>query len=975
MKNILMMKYSTMLIENQKSKIVNCLAILLSAILAFIPIGAIAQQETDEFEAVEKSFEVDNSPVQVAFRTVERNNLLGGVSVVNVSDMMTKAFTMSSFDYLDGTTGGFNGTNSNIWGNSGMLVIIDGIPRDNNNVLPSEIEQVTILKGAAAIALYGSRAAKGVIQITTKRGKPGDLSISIRANSGIAVPKSYPRYLGAAEYMTLYNEARNNDGLTARYTPEDIYNHGAGINPYRYPDLNFYKTDYLKKAYNVSEVMAEITGGNESAQYYTTMGYAREGSILKVGNAKDDNTSRMFIRGNIDIKLHELITATVDANATFYDATTANADFWDGAANLRPNRITPLIPLSYIEPNDELSLAMTNASSYIIDGKYFLGGSQLDPTNPIADAYAAGTGKWVSRQFQFNGGMNFNLRDVADGLFFRGKYGVDYATTYNQSYDNDYATFTPSWTNYAGADMIGSLTQYGVDGKDGKQNISDPTYRTTTFFSGQLDYTKALDGGHNIFAMLLANGWMRKVDGIYQATQNANLGLQLSYNFNHKYYADFSAAVPYSPKLSEGNRIAFSPTGTLGWRLTGEEFMSGQNIFDDLMLTVSGGIIHSDLDIRYEDGDNVTDYFLYKAIVERNSWWTWGDAHGQYIMSFRRGENPDLGFIKRKDVNVGLRGSLLKGSISFDANYFFSRTDGGLARVSSLYPVHFTQTYPESSIIPFVNYEIDDRQGVDFSVYFNQNISDVFLSLGVSGIYQTDKAMRRDENYEFDYQTRVGRRLGQIWGLENDGFFNSTGEAESSIQTFGEVKQGDLKYKDTNGNNVIDSNDEVFLGSWRNPVTLGINLTLKWNRFTLFAMGTGYFGAYGLKNDDVNGNNRNYYWSGRGDRKYSEVVRDRWTEETKNSATYPRLTTTNGDNNFRSSDFWLFKTDRFQLSMVQVTYDVPTKFFSSEVVKNLSVYMGGYSLLTISKERKHHEMTVGGAPQTRTCILGVKATF
>lgn len=939
------------------------IAILLSAVLSFISFDAAAQQETDEFNTDENPIEVDNYPVQVAFRTVEQQNLLGGVSVINVENFMNKAYGLGI--QIDALIGGVDGALS--WGMNDLLVVVDGIPRDQDNVLPSEIEQVTVLKGAAAVALYGSRAAKGVIIITTKRGTPGDLKISIRANSGIHVPKSYPKYPGAAEYMTLYNEARVNDGLPALYTQEDIYNHGSGINPCRYPDLNFYNSDYLKKVYNRSEAMAEISGGNETAKYYTTMGYYREGSILKVGNTKDDNVSRMFIRGNIDVRLHELITATVDANATFYDAASARTDFWSGAANLRPNRITPLIPLSYVEGNDDPSWALLNASSNIIDGKYFLGGTQLDPTNPIAAAYAAGTGKSVSRQFQFNGGVNFNLRNVADGLFFRGKYGIDYATTYNQAYENQYATYTPSWTNYAGTDMIGTLTQNGVDSKDGKQNISSPTYRTTTYFSGQFDYTRSF-GKHNIFAMLMANGWLRKTNAEYQSIQSANLGLLLSYNFSHKYYADFTAAVPHSTKLPEGKRNAFSPVGTLGWRLTGEDFMSSQTVFDDLILTVSGGIIHSDLDITANN--NGRGYFLYSGILEGNSWWTWGDAHGQQIMSFRRSDNPNLGFVKRMDVNVGLKGSLLKKMLTFDMNYFFSRMDGGFTRrTEGLYPVYFTQGYPESSIVPYVNFNIDDRQGVDFSVYFNQKANDFSYSAGINGMYLTTGAVKRDENYGFDYQTRTGRPLNQIWGLQHLGFFKDQDDIDNSLpQSFGALKPGDLKYKDQNGDGFIDSNDEVYLGTWNSDLVLGLNLTLKWKNISLFAMGTGYFGGKTIKTND-------YYWSGRSDRKYSEVVRNRWTPETKNTATYPRLTTTNGDNNFRNSDFWVCNNNQFHLSLVQLTYDFPTTMFQRGFVKDLSVYAGGYNLLVLAEEREFFELNVGAAPRTRFFNLGIKATF
>lgn len=160
--------------------------------------------------------------VQVAFRSIDRNDLLGGVSVIDMKEMSEKVYTTYSLSLVDNVVGGFNG---NIWGNNEYLVIVDGMVRDANNVLPHEIDQITLLKGASAVVLYGPRAAKGVISITTKRGEVGDLRINIHANSGFYTPKSYPKYLGSAEYMTLYNEARLNDGLTANYSQEDIYNH------------------------------------------------------------------------------------------------------------------------------------------------------------------------------------------------------------------------------------------------------------------------------------------------------------------------------------------------------------------------------------------------------------------------------------------------------------------------------------------------------------------------------------------------------------------------------------------------------------------------------------------------------------------------------------------------------------------------------------------------------------------------------
>lgn len=900
--------------------------------------------------------------VEVAFRAIDEQDLLGGISKIDVEDLTKKAFTTSSLDFVENVVGGVNG---NIWGMDEYLVVIDGMVRDANNVLPSEIQQITILKGAAAVVLYGSRASKGVIQITTKRGQAGDPRINIRANTGMQLPKSYPKYLGSAEYMTLYNEARINDGLDPSYSIEDIYHYASGENPYRYPDLDMYSSDYLRTMYNRSEAIAEIVGGNQRVRYYSTTGYSRENSLLKVGNSANNYVSRLFVRGNLDINLRDFIKVKTDANVTFYDSYTAAGNWWSNAATFRPNRVSPLIPLNYLEENDIPSWNTINASNYLIDGKYFLGGTQLDPTNPVADSYAAGDNKFVSRQFQFDSQFDVDLRSLLEGLHFRTRYGIDFALSYNQGYSNQYATFEPSWTNYAGKDLIASITQYGTDNKSGNENISNSAYRYTYNFASQFDYSRTFNKDHNVFGMIVANAWQRRQSGEYHQLTNANLGLQASYNYQHKYYVDFSSALPYSTKLPEGNRLGFSPTLTLGWRPTKEAFFDN-TACDDLMLTVSGGIINQDMDIS--TSDNPMGYYLYKAIVQRGGWYSWADLGGEAATEFQRGENREMTFVKRKEINMGLKGSLWNKLLTFDLNYFIGKMDGDIAQVNSLYPIYFTQVgYPASSIIPYVNYNVDNRSGFDFSIYLNKKISEVDLSLGVSGMYYNSEAGKRDENYEFDYQTRIGRPVNGLWGLQNLGFFNDQEDIDNSpAQKFGEVKPGDIKYKDQNGDKIIDSNDEVFLGRWDTPYRLGINFTAKWRNFTLFAMANGYFGGYGMKDNS-------YYWV-RSDNKYSEIVRNRWTESTKETATYPRLTTTSGDNNFRYSDFWLYKADRLNLSQMQLTYDIPTPMQGS-IIKGISVYFSGYNLLTLSKERKYLEMNVGSAPQTRFFNIGIKGTF
>lgn len=752
----------------------------------------------------------------------------------------------------------------------------------------------------------------------------------------------------------------------ANYSQEDIFNHASGSNPYRYPNFDMYSSEYLKKAYNRSEAIAEISGGSEKVRYYTTTGYYRESSLLKVGKTEDNYVSRFFVRGNVDMQLHKFITAQADANVTFYDSYSANVDWWGQTATLRPHLVTPFIPLSYIEATDQNSLNAVLNSSYLQDGKFFFGGTQQHPTNPVADAYAAGDSKFVSRQFQFNTRFDVNLSPLLKGLYFRAKYGIDYASTYNQGYSNSYATFAPTWSNYNGEDIISSITQYGKDEKSGTENISNSAYRYTYNVSGQFDYQNTFNEDHNVFGMILANAWQTQRSGHYHRTTNANLGFQASYNYQHKYYADFSVAMPYSTKLPTGNRVAFSPTVTLGWNLANEKFLEN-SIFDNLMLTASVGIINQDLDITASDNED--GYYLYKTVVQKGGWYSWGDNGGLAATEFQRGNNPDMTYVKRKEFTAGLRGSMWSNLINFDINFFTSKMDGGLVRPGSLYPNYFTQIgYPSSSIIPYVNFNVDQRTGFDFSVYANKKVGEVDLTLGVSGMYYKSTAKKRDENIEFSYLSAVGRALNGYWGLESEGFFRDEAEITSApTQTFGDVKPGDIRYKDQNNDGKIDDNDRVFLGRWDSPLMSGINLTVKWRDFTFFAMGNLYLGGHGMKDNS-------YYWMS-GDSKYSEITRNRWTPETAATATYPRLTTTNGANNLRTSDFWIYKNDRFNLSQVQLTYAMPQNVLRGTFIKGLSFFANANNLLMIAKERKVLEMNVGSAPQTRFYQLGFKGTF
>ena len=465
--------------------------------------------------------------------------------------------------------------------------------------------------------------------------------------------------------------------------------------------------------------------------------------------------------------------------------------------------------------------------------------------------------------------------------------------------------------------------------------------------------------------ILLANGFQQSISEQYHRTSNANIGVYLGYDYQDKYFVNFSEAVVHSAKLPEGNRQAYSPTFSLGWRLSEEDFLNQSEVVDELKFTVSAGILHTDIDID--------DYFLYQSIYTQTdgAWFNWRDGALSRSTDSRRGENNDLTFAKRKEINLGVEASLFDEKFQIQGSFFANEISGGVIQADILYPSHFVTYWPNSSFIPYVNYNEDERIGFDFNINWKEQFGGVETTLGLVGTYYNTTATRRAEMHQDTYQNRQGNPLDAIWGLESQGFFSSVEEIENSpIQSFGQVAPGDIKYKDQNADGVIDAQDEVYLakGGWfGSPFTLGVNFTAKWKDFTFFALGVGRFGAHAMKNSS-------YFWID-GEDKYSIIVRDRWTQETSETASYPRLTTTNSNNNFRSSDFWLYSTDRFDLAKVQISYNLPKALYAKSFVSELGVYINGSNLLTVSSEREILELNVGQTPQNRFFNLGLKAIF
>ena len=970
--------------------------IFLLAMLVASPLTAGAQTADDADSTVVKK------KVHVAFRDVDADHLLGGISYVDMEELSKKDYTQGSLEDMLGLVGGWNG--NNLWGmdndrldngddNSNLpLVIIDGVKRPSNNVLPSEIEQITFLKGAQAVVLYGSKGAKGAILITTKRGKVDGLQITANANTGWHFVKELPEYLGSAEYMTLYNEARKNDGLDPAYTQQDIYNHASGINPYRYPNVNYFSDEYIRKSYNRSEGTIEIQGGGTRAHFYTNINYYRAEDLINFGNAKDNYTDRFSVRGNVDLLVNKVIKGWANVSATFYNENKNKGDFWSEATTMRPNypeNAAPLIPIDMVDPNASKALATLGKSLNLLDGQWFPGGSTGTTKNVIANCYFGGKTTLVRRQFQFDAGIIYDMDQFVKGLSFKTLFSIDYAAGYSHSYDNEYAVFVPKWSNYNAKDQIVSITQQGNERVTGHMSMSGTKYAQTITWNGHFDYDHTFANKHHVTGMLLANMYTTTRSGEYHRYANANLGLQAGYDYMGRYFADISLAGVHSARLPEGNREALSHSFTFGWNIAKEKFMKGTGI-DDLMISASFSNLNEDIDVYL--GNKY--YYIYDASWSSGAGsFSWNEGSSANRTYSTGGSNPSLDFIHRKEFALSLRGSFFNKLLTAELTYFNTNMTGYIIDNPSFFPSHLSDNLA-GTFKPAINNNESNRKGLDFSIKAQKKFGDVHAELGLVGTYLTTKWKTYDETVDPTTAWRnsagqhmhEGYALDVLEGLKCQGFytaddFDITTAADGKttytlkaglpkVSYTGDLQPGDLKYEDVNGDGKIDNKDKVELGksgTYGAPWTIGLNLTLKYKNWTLFILGNGQFGAKGMMNST--------YYNMQETDKYSVNVRDRWTPETAETATHPRLTTKRTTNNTQASTFWLYSTDRFNLRKVQLTYDFPKEMFEGKIVKALSIYVNGNDLLTFSKHRKMMETSVGYPPQTRFYNLGVKATF
>lgn len=886
----------------------------------------------------------DKDEVNMPFGTFKQRLIPGAVKALDVKKIQMYDYQRSYSGILRGRIPGiFGSTNFRQFGSP--LLVIDGIPSSEMEFNIEQIEQITVIKDLASAMLYGVQAENGIILMKTRRGKPLKRTLNFTAERGINIPISYPKYLNAADYMELYNEALANDGLDPRYTIDQITNTRNGSDPIRYPDEDYYNSTYLRDFSTYNNIVGQASGGNDIAQYYVNVGWMRDNSILKLGEGGNEKNDRFNVRGNVNYKLTDFLNIIFDGAAIFNNNyapryTSASNNFWALSTTFRPNNTPVLIPASLMKDQDMLK------ASKLVDDKYLLGGTSEYQTNIYGELTRNGPRILNDKLINLKIGLELDLGSIVQGLSASGNLSFDVYNILQLDINNSYAVYRP---NYA-ADTVRNFTKYKNDQKVQEQTLSSVTFYRRNSVYGTLDYHRIFKDKHNVTINGLAYRDEYITEAVIQPTKHLHFGIRANYTYDNKYIAELTGVYTGSVKLYWSTPWAFTPGIGLGWILSEENFLKDNSLINYLKLRTNFAVINTD--------EALTSYRLGQNLFTSSGTFYFNEGNNYNFGRVLSLGNPSIGFEKKMNYNLGFESMLLDYKLGFEASYFYYKNYDMLARRQNYHPIYLLTP-------PYENYGSNQTQGIELGLNTRQKIGDLEMTFGTNFAYAIPKILVIDEvEYEVAYRQRVGTATDAILSYVALGLFKDQAEIDAApVQTFGTVKPGDIRYKDLNNDNIIDENDQHVIGNSSARIQYGFNLHLKYKSFELFTLGTGQYGQKRYYNNS-------YYWI-YADRKYSEVVWDRWTPATAETATYPRLTTLSNPNNFRNSTFWLYDNNWFTLHTAQLTYNIP----KIRGVDDARVFLRGSNLFTISKIKNKTQLNIGSSPQVRVVSLGLNLSL
>lgn len=832
-------------------------------------------------------------------------------------------------------------------GNNGILLVVDGLERDNNwqalkYITPEEVESVSVLRDAAALALYGYRGVNGVVNIVTKRGKYDTREINFSYDHAFNYMTRKPELADAYTYASALNEALTNDGKQVRYSQNELNAFKNGTSPYLYPNVNWWEEVFRDRGASDIATLS-FRGGSTKMRYYTMMNLQNNRGFIKNFDTNADySTQEKYSKANFRTNLDIDLSPKTKMQANIMGILNEFSRPGMGSDNL--------ISKLYQLPSAAFPI---RTESGLWGGNTTWG----ENWNPVALTEGRAYSKGHTRGLYADMSLRQDLSSLTKGLGASVRIGYDNLASYWENHTKGYKygmASVASWEN--GLPIAGEEITGGKDTEMSGDSKLDWQYRAFNF-QMNVDWQRQF-GVHSLYSMLLYTYKYDNAKGINNTFYRQNAGWYTHYGFKNRYFADFTLMASASNLLAPDHRWNVSPTVGLAWLISNEKFMQSQNVVDFLKLRASFGMLNTDN-------------------IPGNGYWneTVGGGNGYPINNNFGG---DGGWHEGRLASVnGTTEKAYKYNAGVDATLFKGLTltvDGFYERRSDIWVSSDGQN---SAVLgasgSYVNAGIVDSWGTEIGANYYKKMGNVELNLGGTFTYNRSKIIEMlEEPAAYDYTRSTGNPVGQIFGLQAIGYFVDQADIDNSLpQQFGPVKAGDIKYKDMNGDKVINSDDRVAMGynSTCPEIYYSFSLGLEWK-------GLGFSAQFqGVENYTAILSGTYYHPLVDNTTISNYVYRNRWTPETPN-ARFPRLTTETVDNNLQTSSLWLADRSFLKLRNCEVYYKLPSSWLNRFWVKNAKVYVRGVDLLCFdSIDQLDPEAMNNSYPATRSIHVGLSVGF
>ena len=882
--------------------------------------------------------------------TQKKLTVTGAITNVDVSQM--KQFPSSNFtNALAGNVPGIiamqssgqpGKSTSRFWvrgistfgASASAMILVDGFERNNIDDLNIEdIESFSVLKDASATAIYGSKGANGVILITTKHGKAGKININVKGEASYNTRTITPKFIDAPTYANLLNEARVTRNLAPQYQPEELALIRSGLDPDFYPNVDWSKL-LLKNGAMSYRADLSMSGGGNTARYFVSLSYVEDQGMYNTDETlrKKYDTNANYKRWNYRMNVDIDVTPTTIIKL--------------GVSGNLNKRNSPGLGDQYLWSElfgfNALSSPVLYSNGYV--PAY---GNNIHQMNPWVSSTRTGYNEEWDNNIQTNVTVEQKLDFITKGLSFTGRFGYD---TYNSNHI--YYRLWPAMYRANSRDSQGNIIWDKLFEETSMSQTSGGDGSRHEFLEALLRWDRTFDKLHNFSAVSRFTQderiQTRNIGtDIKNSVSKRNQGLagQLTYNYALRYFIDFNFGYNGSENFADHRRYGFFPAFSLAWNVAEEPLVKKAlpwlNMFK---LRYSWGKVGNDNMGRFP--------YLYTLDYTPNIGYNWGSNLSSGTIPgihYTQMASPNVTWEVARKTDFGFDFVAFDNKFSLTMDYFHEKRTGIFIQRMFLPDITGLESYP------WANVGAVKSQGFDGNFQYKDHIGEINWTVRGNITYSKNTILERDEeNNVYAYQYGKGYRVNQQRGLIALGLFRDYDDIRNSPkQSWGTVQPGDIKYKDVNGDGIVDDGDRVAIGATDTPSLIyGLGASVSWRGFDLNL----HFQGAGKYTFLINSGAVNAFRDGRWGNILQGITDNRWissdisgTKETENpNAPYPRLSYGYNLNNQQSSSFWLRNGRFLRLKNLDIGYTLPKPMVNTIHLESVRIYISGQNLITWS---------------------------